>query len=63
GGSTLLFESRAHNPILAPDGHQVTLAEFNAVQGQASVKFVPSAGGSYRVDIGHHAERTALLLR
>src|SRR5437867_12054996 len=40
GGSTLLFESRAHNPILAPDGHQVTLAEFNAVQDQASFKCV-----------------------
>jgi hypothetical protein len=37
---TLLYEVRAHNPILAPDGHQVTLAEFNAVQGYASVQCV-----------------------
>ncbi|HEY2929054.1 hypothetical protein [Piscinibacter sp.] len=37
---TLLFEVRKHNPIVAPDGHQVTLAEFNAVQGSASVKCV-----------------------
>src|SRR5205085_3645261 len=39
-GSALLFESRAHNPILAPDGHQITLDEFNSVEGQASVKCV-----------------------
>jgi hypothetical protein len=39
-GSTPLFESRAHQPILAPDGHQVTLDEFNAVEGRASVKCV-----------------------
>ena len=37
---TPLFEVRKHNPIVAPDGHQVTLAEFNAVQGSASVKCV-----------------------
>lgn len=36
--STLLYEVRAHNPVLAPDGHQLTLAEFNAVQGSATVK-------------------------
>jgi hypothetical protein len=35
---TLLFEARQHNPILAPDGHQVTLAEFTAVEGDASVQ-------------------------
>ena len=35
-----LYESRFHNPILAPDGHQVTLGEFNAVQGTASVKCI-----------------------
>lgn len=37
---TPLFEVRQHNPIVAPDGHPVTLAEFNAVQGSASVKCV-----------------------
>ena len=36
--STPLFEARQHNPILAPDGHQVTLAEFNAVSGYVSVQ-------------------------
>src|SRR5262249_14940695 len=35
---TPLFESRRHNLILAPDGHQVTLAEFAAVTGYASVQ-------------------------
>jgi len=35
---TPLFEARRHNPILAPDGHQVTLAEFTAVSGSASVQ-------------------------
>lgn len=35
-----LFEVRKHNPILAPDGHQVTLAEFNAAEGSASVQCV-----------------------
>src|SRR5262249_7496779 len=35
---TPLFEARQHNPILAPDGHQVTLAEFNAVSGYVSVQ-------------------------
>ena len=38
--ATLLFEVRKHNPILAPDGHQITLAEFNAVRGSVSVKCV-----------------------
>src|SRR5437660_10758803 len=35
-----LFEVRKGNPILAPDGHQVTLGEFNAVEGAASVQCV-----------------------
>src|SRR2546426_11071 len=35
-----LFEVRKHNPILAPDGHQITLAEFNRVAGWARVKCV-----------------------
>jgi hypothetical protein len=38
--NTPLFEVRKRNPILAPDGHQVTLGEFNAVEGQASVQCV-----------------------
>jgi hypothetical protein len=38
GPATPLYESRMHQPILAPDGHQVTLAEFNAPTGEASVK-------------------------
>jgi hypothetical protein len=35
---TPLFEARKHNPILAPDGRQVTLAEFNAVEGYVSAQ-------------------------
>lgn len=35
---TPLLEARKSNPIIAPDGHQITLAEFNKVQGSASVK-------------------------
>ncbi len=40
GAAAPLFEVRKGNPILAPDGHQVTLAEFNAVDGYASVQCV-----------------------
>ena len=36
--SALIFEVRKGNPVLAPDGHQLTLAEFNAPQGRATVK-------------------------
>ena len=32
-----LYEARAHQPIVAPDGHHVTLREFTAVEGTASV--------------------------
>jgi hypothetical protein len=32
-----LYESRMHQPIVAPDGHTVTLGEFNAVAGTAKV--------------------------
>src|SRR5262249_25416978 len=35
-----LYETRKHNPVLAPDGHQVTLAEFTAVDGYATVRCV-----------------------
>jgi len=38
--SSPLFEARKGNPILAPDGHAVTLGEFNAVEGSASVQCV-----------------------
>jgi hypothetical protein len=32
-----LFESRLHQPITAPDGHVITLGEFNAAAGTAKV--------------------------
>lgn len=35
-----LFEVRRGNPILGPDGHRVTLGEFNAVEGSATVQCV-----------------------
>src|SRR5262249_49170008 len=35
---TALVESRVNRPILAPDGHQMTLGEFNAAQGTISAK-------------------------
>ena len=34
----LLFDVRMKNPILAPDGHQVTWAEYSAVRGNISVE-------------------------
>ncbi|MBX2874813.1 MAG: hypothetical protein KTR30_22000 [Saprospiraceae bacterium] len=30
----LLYETRKQNPLLAPDGHQITWGEFSAVKGQ-----------------------------
>jgi hypothetical protein len=36
----LIFEGRMGNPLLAPDGHQLTLAEWNAVQGSAWVECI-----------------------
>lgn len=33
-----LYESRLHHPILAPDGHAITLGEFNAPAGTVTVK-------------------------
>jgi hypothetical protein len=36
----LLYEARKMNPVLAPDGHQLTLAEFNTPAGSASAKCV-----------------------
>jgi hypothetical protein len=40
GSGTPLYEKREHNPILAPDGHQVTLGEFDAATGRATVKCI-----------------------
>lgn len=42
--ATPLFESRGHQPVIAPDGHQITLGEFSTVQGNVSVTCVE--GGS-----------------
>jgi hypothetical protein len=36
--ATLLFESRLHSAVVAPDGHQLTLAEFNAVRGTLTAR-------------------------
>jgi hypothetical protein len=36
--ATPIFEASKHAPINAPDGHQLTLGEFNAAQGAISVK-------------------------
>lgn len=38
---TLLYEARRGKPVLAPDGHQLTLAEFSTVRGSADVKCTP----------------------
>ena len=38
--ATLLWNNRGHTPILAPDGHQVTLGEFKMVTGGAEVTCV-----------------------
>ena len=35
---TPLIEDRKNNPILAPDGHQVTLGEFNDVTGEVKAR-------------------------
>ena len=42
---TLLFDKRRYfplipNPVLAPDGHQITLGEYNMVSGWADVKCI-----------------------
>lgn len=37
-----LYEARKNNPIMAPDGHQVTLAEFNKPTGSATVSCTKS---------------------
>src|SRR5262245_19717154 len=54
--SSPLFEARKGNPILAPDGHQVTLGEFNAVEGTASVQCV-SRGTHVTLQLSHLVPR------
>ena len=34
----LIYETRKNNPVLAPDGHQLTWGEFSEVEGQADVQ-------------------------
>jgi hypothetical protein len=38
GDATLLFDKTGHTLVTAPDGHQVTLGEFNKVSGYAEIK-------------------------
>jgi hypothetical protein len=40
GDNTLLWDKFGHVPILAPDGHQITLGEFNSVTGYAQVSCI-----------------------
>jgi hypothetical protein len=42
GDNTLLWNKSGHTPIMAPDGHQVTLGEFNSVSGYAEIKCINS---------------------
>src|SRR5690349_18510294 len=35
--TTLLWNRQGHKPILAPDNHQITLAEFNQPSGYAEI--------------------------
>ena len=42
GHTTQLYTLNGHKPILAPDGHYITLGEFNEVTGTASVKCISS---------------------
>ncbi len=42
GINTPLYTVAGHKPILAPDGHHVTLGEFNEVTGTAEVKCLAS---------------------
>ena len=45
--STLLWDRRGHQPVIAPDGHQVTLGEWITPTGRASVKCIE--GGTHTV--------------
>ena len=38
--TSLVFEALAHNPVTAPDGHQLTLAELTTFNGRASMKCI-----------------------
>lgn len=38
--STPLYDARFHNPALAPDGHQLTVGEFNHVSGNGTLRCV-----------------------
>jgi hypothetical protein len=40
GDATLLFDVAGHTPVTAPDGHQITLGEFNMASGWADVKCI-----------------------
>jgi len=40
GDATLLFDKTGHTLVTAPDGHQVTLGEFNKVSGYAEIKCI-----------------------
>ncbi len=38
GNATLIYDKDGHTPMLAPDGHQVTLGEYNMPSGYAKIK-------------------------
>lgn len=40
GENTLLYDHTGHAPVLTPDGHHVTLEEFNEVSGSAHIKCI-----------------------
>ncbi|MEO7801141.1 MAG: hypothetical protein ABIR81_04040 [Ginsengibacter sp.] len=40
GDATLLFAKAGHTAVMAPDGHHITLGEFNRVSGYASIKCI-----------------------
>lgn len=40
GANTLLFDTRGHTPVLARDGHQITLGEYDKASAWASIKCV-----------------------
>ena len=47
GDATLLYDINGHTPVVAPDGHQITLGEFNNVSGYADIKCIN--GGTHVV--------------
>ena len=48
---TPLYEGRFSRPILAPDGHQVTLAEYTTVKGSVSVNCGGNKGSRVHVSL------------